>query len=164
MKFTTQLTIGPPLGLIEIGNQIVAEKVNVLLSDYKILNQNVKFFHWNFIGPDFFDLRQSLKDLSEKLSQEIERLGDGMVMAGLEPFHTYSEYLQSSDLKEVAEIISDEESIRKVVIGLQKLIGAIRKSATEAEGVNDIIPEELLSHLALELENELWVFTMFAKY
>jgi len=164
MNFESQLTLTTSSNLIKIGNQIVADRMNDLLSDYNIFNQNVKGFHWNFMGPDFFDLHQKFEDLSGKLSQDIDKLAGLIAMTGFLPLHSYSAYLKYSNHKEITGLNSDEENVENVVNGLQKLIVSIRWTSTEADDANDIISGKLLTQLALELENELWIFTMFAKY
>lgn len=164
MNYPSQLTFKPTSNLIKVGNPILADGMNDLLSDYNVFNQNVKGFHWNFIGPDFFDLHQKFEDLNEKLSKDIDKLADGIVTMGFVPLHSYSDFLRYSNLKEITRINSDDESVGCVISGLRELIAASLRTAKEAEAVEDIISEKLLRQFASELENELWIFTMFAKY
>lgn len=163
MNFESQLTISPSSSLIKIGNQKVAVQMKNLLSDHTIFNQRVKGFHMNFKGPDVFFLHQKLEDLSEKLSEDIQRLAV-RVMTGILPIHSSYKSLQYNNLEEIIADNSDEENVIHVVNGLRKLIVASRRTAIEAEDENDIISAKLLRRLVFELENELWVFTMLAKY
>lgn len=164
MNLDSQQILKTTSNLNNIGSRIVADGMNDLLSDYNIFNQNVKGFHWNFIGPDFFDLQLKFEELNEKLSKDIDKLAEGIVMTGFVPLHSYSEYLKYSNHKEIKGVNSDDESVSFVIIGLRELIGASRKTALDAEAAGDIISEKLLRQFCFELENELWVFTMFAKY
>ena len=164
MNFDSQLTFKPASNLIKVGNPLLAEGMNDLLSDYNIFNQNVKSFHWNFIGPDFFDLHQKFGDLNQKLSKDIEKLADGILLTGFMPIQSNPEYLQYSTHKEITGVKSDDQSVGFVISGLRELIVACRKTALKAKISEDIISEKLLRQFCSELENELWVFTMFAKY
>lgn len=164
MNVRNQPAVIIPFILKKIGSQVLADRMNDLLSDFNVFNQNVKGFHWNFIGPDFFDLHEKFEDLSGKLSQDISKLANSIRMTGYEPLHSYSDYLKNSIHKEITGINSDEESILCVIEGLTSLILSCRMSAIEAEEADEIFTEKMLRQFAFELENELWVFTMFAKY
>ena len=160
----SQLTVGSYYNLNKRGNQIAADRLNDLLSDYNIFNQNVKGFYWNFLGSDYFGIRQKFENLSFKLSQDIDRLAVGIVLTGYIPVHSYSEYIKFSSHIEITGIGSSEENVTKVVKGINQLLMATRRIILDEENAVDIESEKLLRQFAIELENELWVFTMLSKY
>ena len=159
-----QLTVGSFDNLNKRGNQIVAERMNDLLSDYNVFNRNVKGFYWNFAGSDYFGIRQKFEDLSFKLSQDIDRLAYAIAMKGYVPVHTYSEYIKYSSHKEIIGTNTYEENVSIVANGLNQLLIATRATSIEARHATDNKSEKILRQFAVELENELWVFTMLSKY
>lgn len=159
-----QLTVGSSYKLNKRGNQLLADRMNDLLSDYNIFNQNVKGFYWNFQGEDYFEIHQKFEDLSFKLSQDIDRLANAIVMTGYVPVHTFSEYIKFSRHAEIKGINTCEEGVANVVRGINQLLSATRSAAVEAGDAIDIESEKILRQFSVELENELWVFTMLAKY
>lgn len=164
MNFTSQVDIEITPILRKIGSQIVAERMNDLLSDYNIFYQNVKGFHWNFKGSDYFNFHQKFEDLYGKLHLDINKLAEQIALLGYEPLHSYSDYLKNSIHKEITGPSTNGECLSNVIEGLKSLIFSSRMAAIEAEVVDELITEKLLRQFAFELENELWVFTMLAKY
>lgn len=159
-----QLTVGSDYNLRKNKSQFVTDRMNVLLSDYNILNQNVKGFYWNYLGPDYFEIRQKFEDLSFKLSEDIDRLAAAIVVKGFIPVHSFSEYIKFSSHIEILGTSTYEENVSNVARGLNQLIISTRSTAIEARDAKDIESEKILRQFTIELENELWVFTMLAKY
>lgn len=164
MKFTSQVDIEIAPILRKIGNQTVADRMNDLLSDYNIFYQNVKGFHLNFKGSDYFDFHQKFQDLYGKLHLDIKMLAERIALLGYEPLYTHSDYLKNSIHKEITGPSTNGECLTNVIGGLKSLIFSSRLAAIEAEDAEDMITEKILRQFAFELENELWVFTMLAKY
>lgn len=158
----------PELGITPIlrsaGNQTVAERMNDLLSDYNIFHQNVKWFHWNFKGSDYFSFHQKFEDLHGKLNLDINKLAAQIALIGHEPLHSYSDYLKNSIHKEITGPTTNGECLSNVIEGLKSLIFSCTMAAIEAEDAAELNTEKILRQFAFELENELWVFTMLAKY
>jgi len=164
LNFTSQVDVEIAPILRKIGNQTVADRMNDLLSDYNIIYQNVKGFHWNFKGSDYFDFHQKFEDLHGKLQLDINKLAEQIAQLGYEPLHSYSDYLKNSIHKEVTGSNTNHVCLTNVIEGLRSLIFSSTLAAIEAEEVGENNTEKLLRRFAFELENELWVFTMLAKY
>ncbi len=164
MNFPSQVDIEITPILRKIGNQAVADRMNDLLSDYNIFYQNVKGFHWNFKGSDYFDFHQKFEDLHGKLNLDINKLAEQISLIGYEPLHSYTDYLKNSIHKEITGPITNGECLTNVIEGLKSLIFSSTMAAIEAEDAEEMNTEKILRQFALELENELWVFTMLAKY
>ncbi len=60
---TTKATIANHLKLDSKAMKNVSDKMNDLLSDYHIFYQNVRGFHWNVKGENFFDLHVRFEEL-----------------------------------------------------------------------------------------------------
>ena len=164
MNFTNQVDIEIAPVLKKTGNTTVTERMNDLLSDYNIFNQNVKGFYWNFNGVDYFDFYQKFQDLYEKLDLDINKLAEQIALLGYEPLHSYSDYLKNSIHKEITGPNTNAECLTNVIEGLKNLIFSSRMAAIEAEEAEEMNTGKLFRQFVFELENELWVFTMLAKY
>jgi starvation-inducible DNA-binding protein len=163
MNFANQVDIERPLVLRKIGNQIVADRMNDLLSDYNIFYQNVKGFHWNFKGSDYFDFHRKFEDLYGKLYLDINKLAVQIASIGYEPLHSYSDFRKNSIHIEITGPNTNGECLSNVIEGLKNLIFSNKMAAIEAEGAEEVSTGKTLRQFAFELENELWVFTMLAK-
>jgi starvation-inducible DNA-binding protein len=164
MNFASQVDIEIAPILKKTGNQIVADRMNDLLSDYNIFYQNVKGFHWNFKGSDYFDFHRKFEDLYGKLHLDINKLAVQIALIGYEPLHSYSDFLKNSIHKEITGPNTNGECLSNVIEGLKNLIFSNRMAAIEADEAEEMSTGKILRQFAFELENELWVFTMLAKY
>ena len=68
----------------------MSDKLNDLLSDYHIFYQNVRGFHWNVKGENFFDLHVRFEELYTQLYQNIDELAERIVTIGFVPLHSYA--------------------------------------------------------------------------
>ncbi len=141
----------------------VADKLNDLLSDYHIFYQNVRGFHWNVKGENFFDLHEKFEDLYTKTYQNIDELAERIVTIGFKPLHAYSDYLKNTIHKEITNVSSGDECVKHVIDGLGILAQSHRKAAEAAGEAGDIATEDLLTQFVGDLEKRMWMFTMFAK-
>ncbi|MFC3881315.1 Dps family protein [Algoriphagus namhaensis] len=141
----------------------VTHDLNNLLSDYHIFYQNLRGFHWNIKGNDFFTLHEQFEELYTMVYQNIDELAERIVTIGFKPLHSYSEYLKNSILNEVTDVEDAEESVRNVVDGLGSLVQSHRKIAMAAGEAGDIATEDLLTNFVGELEKRMWMFTKYLK-
>ncbi|MFP4264165.1 MAG: Dps family protein, partial [Halomonas sp.] len=51
------------IGLHEASASQLAEKLNELLANYQIFYMNVRGYHWNVKGPQFFQLHEKFEEL-----------------------------------------------------------------------------------------------------
>jgi len=51
------------IGLEVKDTAILVDKLNTLLANYQIYYQNLRNFHWNISGPNFFELHAKFEEL-----------------------------------------------------------------------------------------------------
>lgn len=141
----------------------LSDKMNDLLSDYHIFYQNVRGFHWNVKGENFFDLHVRFEELYAKLYENIDELAERIVTIGFVPLHSYTDYLKQTIHKEITDVSNGEECVKHVINGLGILAHSHRAVAKMAEDVGDIATADLLTQFLGDLEKRMWMFTMFSK-
>ena len=52
-----------PIGLDTVQSQALAAELNNLLASYQILYMNVRGFHWNIRGNQFFELHLKFEEI-----------------------------------------------------------------------------------------------------
>lgn len=137
--------------------------MNDVLSDYHVFYQNVRGFHWNVKGNDFFTLHEKFEELYTQLYQNIDDLAERIITIGYQPLHSYSDYLSNSIHKEITNVSSEEETVDQVINGLGMLISSQRKAAEIAGEAGDIATEDMLTTFVADLEKRMWMFTMYKK-
>jgi starvation-inducible DNA-binding protein len=141
----------------------ISDKLNDLLSDYHIFYQNVRGFHWNVKGENFFDLHIKFEELYSQLYKDIDEVAERIVTIGFHPLHSYSDYLKNTIHKEITDVTNGDECVKHVIDGLGILAQSHRKVAKLAGEADDIATEDMLVKFLGDIEKRMWMFTMFSK-
>ncbi|MCE7054533.1 DNA starvation/stationary phase protection protein [Algoriphagus sp. AGSA1] len=160
---TAKATLANHLKLDNKAMKNVSDKLNDLLSDYHIFYQNVRGFHWNVKGENFFDLHEKFEELYSRVYENIDELAERIVTIGFKPLHAYSDYLKNTIHKEITDVSNGEECVKHVIDGLGILAQSHRKAAKVAEEAEDIATADLLTQFVGDIEKRMWMFTMFSK-
>jgi len=139
------------------------ESLNKLLSDYHVFYQNVRGFHWNVMGSDFFDLHIKFEELYKQVNKNIDELAERIVTIGYRPLHAFSDFLSNASLQEIKNVKDGKQCVSHVINGLGMLIGEHRKYAADSDEAEDIVTTDMLTKFTGDLEKRLWMFTMFNK-
>ena len=65
-----------PIGLDTVQSQALAAELNKLLASYQILYMNVRGFHWNIRGNQFFELHLKFEEIYNDLLLKVDALAE----------------------------------------------------------------------------------------
>lgn len=156
-------TVNNHLGLENEKMYELSEALNELLSDYHIFYQNVRGFHWNVTGSDFFDLHIKFEELYTAINEDIDELAERIVTIGFKPLHSFSDFLAHTSHKEIKNVKEGKQCVTHVISGLGMLIAKQRAISADADDAKDIATTDMLTRFVVDLEKRLWMFTMFNK-
>jgi len=156
-------TISNHLGLENEKMYELSEALNQLLCDYHVVYQNVRGFHWNVTGSDFFDLHVRFEELYKQLNTNIDDLAERVITIGFKPLHAYSDFLDRTALKEIKNVKDGKLCVNHVINDLGIIIAEQRKAAKLSDEAEDIATTDMLTRFVVDLEKRLWMFTMFNK-
>jgi starvation-inducible DNA-binding protein len=156
-------TLSNHLGLENEKMYELSEALNRLLCDYHIFYQNVRGFHWNVVGSDFFDLHTKFEELYQQLNTNIDDLAERILTIGFKPMHAYSDFLGNSVLKEIKNVKEGKQCVTHVINDLGLIIAEHRKIAAASDEAEDIATTDMLTRFVVDLEKRLWMFTMYNK-
>lgn len=137
--------------------------LNNLLADYHIFYQNLRGYHWNVQGGDFFDLHEKFEVLYTSVNSFIDVLAERIVTIGFQPLHTFPDFIEHSVLEIQKGVTKGDDCVKLVLSNLGALIHMHRRIAGRAGDVEDIVTADMLTKFATELEKKLWMFTQFSK-
>jgi starvation-inducible DNA-binding protein len=160
---TEKATLNNHLGLKATDIKDLTMSLNKLLSDYHIFYQNVRGFHWNVMGSDFFDLHVRFEELYNQLYENIDELAERILTLGYRPLHAYTDFLKNTNHKEITNVKDGKECVANVIDGLGMLIVVHREIVKKADETDDIATADMLTKFVGDLEKRLWMFTMFNK-
>ncbi len=78
------------IGLDTDKTQKLADALNELLSNYQIFYMNVRGYHWNIKGENFFELHAKFEELYDDLLLKIDEVAERVLTLGHRPAHAYT--------------------------------------------------------------------------
>ena len=139
----------------------LSKSLNDLLSNYQVFYMNVRGFHWNIKGEKFFELHAKFEEFYDDLIIKIDEIAERVLTLQEVPVHTFSEYLNISEVAEVSSVsdgISAIESILnafEIIIKKQRAI-LIMSGEADDEGTN-----ALMSDYIREQEKLVWMYSAY---
>ncbi|MBS9768108.1 MAG: DNA starvation/stationary phase protection protein [Flavobacteriaceae bacterium] len=139
----------------------VANSLNDLLADYHIFYMNVRGFHWNIKGEDFFTLHEKFEELYDDLFGKIDEIAERILTLGQAPEHSYSTYMKKSRIKEAVNVSDSKGTVSSVLESLQLIIAKQREILDLAGELEDEGTNSLMSDYISEQEKLAWMYKAF---
>lgn len=140
----------------------VVKELNQLLCDYHIYYQNLRNFHWNIKGSNFFELHVKFEELYDEARLNIDAVAERILTLRSSPLSNLTDYLKSSQIKEAGRITEDKEMVHIVIDNQGTLIKSLRKSIEAAGEVEDEGTIDLLGGFLSSLEKNSWMLAAWA--
>ncbi|MDV7186079.1 DNA starvation/stationary phase protection protein [Lutibacter sp. TH_r2] len=135
----------------------VVGKLNAYLSSLQIAYMNVRGYHWNIEGKQFFTLHSKFEEVYNSLNEMADEVAERILILGGKPLHSFSEYLKISEINEQTNVSSSEESINSLLNDTQKLLNIEREILSFASENGDEGTVGLLSEYIGEQEKMTWM-------
>lgn len=146
----------------EKAKKLVIE-LNDLLANYALFYQNLRGLHWNIKGKKFFELHLKFEELYKDAFIKIDEISERVLTLEGEPLHTYSDYLNTAEIKEEKGIADGTKGIEIVVKNFTALIKKERVILSFASDASDEGTVSLMSGYISETEKTLWMLNSYLK-
>lgn len=134
-----------------------------LLSNYSVFYQNVRGYHWNIKGPNFFELHLKFEELYNDLVLKIDEVAERILTLGNEPEHRYSKYVEISDITEKSYMNGGVKAIEDILESFKVLLIKQRSIMALAGDVDDEGTAALMSDYIREQEKLIWMYSSYLK-
>ena len=138
--------------LNESGVNNVVASLQQLLADFQIYYTNLRGFHWNIKGHDFFVLHSKFEDLYNDAAEKVDEIAERILMLGGTPANKFSDYLKMANINEVDRVSNGEKALENILETYSHLIGEERKLLSIA----------LMSDYLKEQEKMVWMLTAYS--
>lgn len=139
----------------------LAENLNHLLASYQIFYQNLRGFHWNIKGDDFFELHLKFEEFYNDAQIKIDEIAERILTLSEAPLHTFEAYLEHSKIKVAKNVSNGKEGVRITLDGFQNLITQERKILSLAGEYSDEGTVTLMSDYITETEKTIWMLAAY---
>ncbi|WP_108447454.1 Dps family protein [Halomonas denitrificans] len=145
------------IGLHESSASQLAEKLNELLANYQIFYMNVRGYHWNVKGPQFFQLHEKFEEFYTDLLIKVDEVAERILTLGHTPVHAYSDYVKIARIQEDKDVHDGEACVRGVLQGYQTLIELQRELLSLASDADDEGTAAQAGDYIREQEKTVWM-------
>ncbi|MCE8013657.1 Dps family protein [Billgrantia desiderata] len=149
------------IGLHESSASQLAEKLNALLANYQIFYMNVRGYHWNVKGPQFFELHAKFEEFYTDLLTKVDEVAERILTLGHKPVHAYSDYVAMSQIREDKNVHDGEACVRGVLQGYQTLIELQREVLALASDADDEGTAAQAGDYIREQEKTVWMLNAY---
>lgn len=151
------------IGIEVVKSEALVVKLNQLLADYQLFYQNVRGFHWNIKGKDFFELHLKFEEYYDNAVIKIDEIAERILTLEGEPLHTFSDYLKNTKITEAKSVTSGTEGVNVVLSNFAVLIAQEREILADAGDADDEGTASLMSDYITETEKVIWMLTSYLK-
>ena len=106
--------------LIDINSdtsKIVVENIKKLLADLHLQYHNLRNFHWNVTGPNFYILHEKFEELYTDIAAKVDETAERVLALGSKPGSGINEYVSLASIKDGHQVTSAEEMVLEVIAG-----------------------------------------------
>jgi starvation-inducible DNA-binding protein len=151
------------LGFEREKTQKTATELNQLLACYQVYYQNLRNFHWNVEGENFFDLHEKFEELYTDARVKIDEIAERILTLRHRPMSTLSAYLDSSLVDEAQKVKDDREMVNIILKDHKQLIHCMRNVIEAANNANDEGTIDMTGGFLAELEKKSWMLDAWCK-
>ncbi|AFL83128.1 DNA-binding ferritin-like protein (oxidative damage protectant) [Belliella baltica DSM 15883] len=151
------------IGLEIKDSKVLVKKLNSLLANYEVYYQNLRNFHWNVSGPNFFELHAKFEELYNSANLGIDETAERILTLGERPLSSFEEYIKHSEIKEAKEISDSKAMVETVRDNLNILLKLEREALETASEQNDEGTVDLMSGYITAKEKTVWMLSAYLK-
>lgn len=139
----------------------LTQLLNKLLANYQVYYQNLRGFHWNITGHNFFELHAKFEELYTLAGTTIDEIAERILTLEGQPLHRYSDYLDQAHINEAKNVVHAKEAVNIVLANLSQLLVLERNILLKAEEANDEGSQSLLSDDIKQQEKTIWMLSAY---
>ncbi len=149
------------IGLDQDQSKTLAQKLDQLLASYQVFYMNVRGYHWNIKGPNFFELHLKFEEHYTDLLTKVDEIAERILTLGHRPSHAYSHYLTKGQIQEDTEVLDAKGTVDGLIKGYRTLVAQQRDIMALAQETGDEGTAALMSDYVREQEKHLWMFNAY---
>ena len=135
--------------------------LNELLANYQVFYMNTRGFHWNIKGEKFFELHLKFEELYNSLLLKVDEIAERILTLGHTPVHSFSEYLNVSQIKEARNISDGRLAVKSILESFETILILQRNILSAASVAADEGSLSMMSDYIREQEKLVWMYQAF---
>ena len=136
--------------------------LNALLASYHIYYQNLRSFHWNVTGENFFELHRNFEDLYNDARLKIDEIAERIQTLRHRPLSRITAYMKVSEIKEAPVLVDDRAMVEELLENHAVLIHQMRQVIRWADTAGDDGTMDLIGGMLKDIEKSSWMLNAWA--
>lgn len=149
------------IGLAPGVQETLVPHLQQLLANYHLFYMNTRGFHWNIRGRKFFELHVKFENLYNDLQTKIDEIAERILTLGKSPIHSFSDYIEMSEIQEIKNVSSGDDCVNAVLDSLKTILVMQREVASLAQEAGDEGTNAQMSDYIREQEKMVWMYSSF---
>jgi starvation-inducible DNA-binding protein len=141
------------------------EKLYKKISDTQatlfVLFQKTWVYHWNVVGPDFYQFHKLFGEHYEEMFVEIDRLTEHMRYLNIKPVPTLTRLIEVSHILEANSNLDAKGMVNDLLSDTQTLISLYGEASDEADKQNQKGTCNVLDDLSESAGKRVWMLRSF---
>lgn len=125
------------IGIDKEDRKIVCDALGCVLADTMILNLKARNYHWNVVGPFFFQLHRLFEKIYQDLEEGADEIAERIRALGGHAPGSFAEYISITSIKEETDSPEALDMVRQLVMDHELLIRRIKEVVDIANSVQD---------------------------
>lgn len=138
-------------------------ELNTLLADYHIYYQNLRNFHWNILGENFFELHEKFEELYTDARVKVDEIAERILTLRYHPMSNLKDYLETASVKEAPSKLTDKQMVKYILDNHALLLKQMSNVIEKANASGDEGTIDLIGAYIRELEKSSWMLDAFIK-
>ena len=149
------------IGLDATKSNKLADKLSELLANYSVFYQNVRGYHWNIKGDNFFELHLKFEELYNDLLLKIDEVAERILTLGNTPDHRFTTYKKSAAIKESSQVTDGKKAIANILASFATIIKLQRDILSISGEIDDEGTNALMSDYIRTQEKLVWMYSAY---
>lgn len=137
-------------------------ELNEFLSCYHVYYQNLRSFHWNISGENFFDLHSQFEDLYNDARLKIDEIAERILTLRHRPLSRLTDYLEISEVEEATLVEEDRAMVLTTLENHRILIKKMRSILEKAADLKDEGTVDMIGSFLENIEKKSWMLDAWA--
>ena len=145
------------LGIDKYKTANTVKELNQLLACYHVYYQNLRNFHWNVEGENFFDLHSQFEALYIDAREKIDEIAERVLTLRHRPMSNMTNYLHESKIEEAGKVTEDRDMVKTTLENHKELIQCMRNTLTAADEAGDEGTIDMIGGFLSAMEKKSWM-------
>jgi len=149
------------IGIERVKAENLIAELNDLLANYQMFYQNLRGFHWNIKGKEFFELHLKFEEFYNDAVIKVDEIAERVLTLEGTPLHTFADYVETSKIKCAKGLFDGKTSVDIILENFSILLKKERGILEIAGDANDEGTVSLMSDYISQTEKTMWMLKSY---